>query len=87
MAELVHVCEHEVEGPDGTRWVARVLAEPRRNVWIGWLEFAAVGKSDVVRTGEETSQPTREAVAYWASGLEPVFLEGALDRAREGGSP
>ena len=48
-------------------------------VWIGWLEFA--GRDSTMKTGEETSQPTREAVAYWASSLEPIYLEGALRRA------
>lgn len=33
------------------------------------------------RTGQETSQPNREALEYWASGLEQVYLEGAFARA------
>ena len=34
-----------------------------------------------LRTGRETTQPNRDAVANWASGLEPVYLEGAFARA------
>jgi hypothetical protein len=34
-----------------------------------------------LRTGRETTQPNRDAVAYWASGLEPVYFEGAFVRA------
>jgi hypothetical protein len=51
---------------------------------MGWLEFVPTSASGgpVLRTGQETSQPDREAVEYWAGGLEPVYLEGALGRAR-----
>jgi hypothetical protein len=35
----------------------------------------------VLSTEQETSQPDRKAVEYWAGGLEPVYLEGALARA------
>jgi hypothetical protein len=34
-----------------------------------------------LRTGQETSQPNRDAVAYWAGGLEPIYFEGAFTRA------
>ncbi len=68
---------------DGIRYVVCAFAEQRGHIWIGWLEFSpASGSGAVRRTGEETSQPSREAVEYWASGLEPVYLEGALLRAK-----
>jgi hypothetical protein len=31
---------------------------------------------------KETSQPNRDAIEYWALGLEPIYLEGALARAQ-----
>ena len=34
-----------------------------------------------VRSGRETTQPNRQDTAYWATGLTPVYLEGALGRA------
>ena len=53
-----------------------------RTVWEGWLEFAPLGGRGIVRRSQvETTQPNREALAYWASGIEPVYLEGALERA------
>jgi hypothetical protein len=56
------------ERPDGT--------------WIGWLEFEPEGQPGArLRTDFETSQPNRTAVEYWADGLEPIYLEGALERA------
>jgi len=61
--------------------LVRVHAEEMPGgTWQGWIEFrSAEGMS--VTTDRETTQSTREAVAYWATGLEPVFLEGALRRA------
>lgn len=82
MAELVHEFEHPMVVDGGRNYRVRALAESRGHVWIGWLEFADVGAGEVLRTPEETSQPSRKAVEYWASGLEPVYLEGALARAR-----
>lgn len=82
MADLIHEYEHDVVGPDGNGYRARAFAEKRGNVWIGWLEFTPNGGGKPLRTGEETSQPNKEAVEYWASGLEPVYLEGALPRAK-----
>jgi hypothetical protein len=80
MAEVVHEFSFTVRGTDHAEYKARALAEQKGNVWIGWLEFD--GSRGKKKTGEETSQPNRDAVAYWASGLESVYLEGALNRAR-----
>jgi hypothetical protein len=37
-------------------------------------------RSGVRRTAQETVQPDREALLYWATGLGAAFLEGALER-------
>lgn len=63
----VHVCGQE--RADGT--------------WEGWLEFHPSGTGPILSAGQETSQPNRAALEYWADGLEPVYLEGALARAAE----
>jgi hypothetical protein len=75
MADLVHEFAKPIN-----QFRVRAFAEKRDNVWIGWLEFKGAGKT--LKTGEETSQPNKDAVVYWATGLEPVFLEGALKRAK-----
>jgi hypothetical protein len=50
--------------------------------WSGWIEFVPTDTArGRLRTDQETSQPDRRAVEYWAGGLEPVYLEGALGRA------
>jgi hypothetical protein len=78
MADVVH----EFKTPVRDHRV-RAFAEKRGNVWIGWLEFRPTrGGGKALKTGEETSQPNKDAVAYWATGLEAVYLEGALDRAK-----
>ena len=73
-----------VKPPLGTKageYRVRAFAEKRENIWIGWLEFRPKsGKA--LKTDEETSQPSKDAVRYWATGLERVYLEGALERAK-----
>ena len=62
-------------------WHVRVEGVERDDgTWAGRLVFA--DGTSIRVTGRETSQPNREALEYWASGLEAVYLEGALERAR-----
>lgn len=83
MAEKVHEFAKTVKGADGTVYAVQAFAEKSGNIWIGWLEFRpASGKGKTLRTGEETSQPDKKAVEYWATGVEPIYLEGALRRAK-----
>jgi hypothetical protein len=82
--ELIHVFTGEIADEDGHAYTARALGRkrPDRSVWEGWLEFTPLGGGGMTRRGPvETTQPNREALAYWASGIEPVYLEGALERA------
>ena len=83
MAELIHEYSFVYRGDDGTPYVLRAWGEARTDgTWEGWLEFTpADGVGRELRTGRETTQPNRDAVAYWASGLEPIYFEGAFTRA------
>lgn len=87
MPDFIHEHTVIVTGNNGTRYRARVYGERRREgTWSGWIEFVPADggrASATLRTGQETSQPDRRAVEYWAGGLEPVYLEGALTRARQ----
>jgi len=93
MPELIHEHSVTVTADDGVRYRARVYGEQRREgTWSGFIEFVPADGARgaaTLRTGQETSQPDRKAVEYWAGGLEPVYLEGALSRARQtaGGVP
>ncbi len=79
-SELIQELTPDVVDGAGKRYVARVLGE-RDDIgrWRGWLEFKGDGK--VFRTEPETVQTSRAGLAYWASGLEPIYLEGAFERA------
>jgi hypothetical protein len=89
MDELIHDFVSQIADADGHVYTARAMGRQRkgRTVWEGWLEFAPVGGRGIVRRSQiETTQPNREALKYWASGIEPVYLEGALERAIASGS-
>ena len=66
-----------------TTYAVWVCGEQRPDgTWEGWLEFHPSDVSEpTLRTDQETSQPNRGALEYWAEGLEPIYLEGALARA------
>jgi len=83
MKVLIHKYSSPVRGADGTSYDASVYGEARADdTWTAWIEFeASDGSRARLRTSQETSQPDRAAVEYWAGGLEPVYLEGALARA------
>jgi hypothetical protein len=84
MAVFIHEHSTLVKDEDGTAYVVRIYGRERPDgTWEGWLEFHPTEEhKSVLRTEQETSQPNRLAVEYWASGLEPVYLEGAFARAR-----
>lgn len=50
-------------------------------LWEGWIEFIPLSGGAPMRTGRETTQPNRTDTLYWATGLSPAYLEGALERA------
>ena len=82
MAEVLVQFTEPVIDDDGTAYVARACgSEMPDGLWQGWIEFLPVGNGEAVRSGRETTQPKREDLAYWATGLTAVYLEGALDRA------
>ena len=83
MAELLQEYTAIVTSPDDTTYTVRSYGEERADgTWIGWLEFEPEDPEDpILVTDQETSQPNRTAVDYWATGLEAVYFEGAFERA------
>ena len=82
MDERIHTFSESITGPDGVRY--RVHAYGALNdlgTWNGWLVFEPEGGGRALRTDRETTQPERDDLEYWASGLEPIYLDGALGRA------
>jgi hypothetical protein len=84
MSEVLMEYDPIVSETDGTRWKPRACG--RRgdgHMWEGWVEFVPLGSdSKPVRSRRESTQPSRETLVYWATGLTPVYLKGALERAR-----
>jgi hypothetical protein len=82
MAEALMTYETSVNLSDGPTYQVRACGRSlRENLWEGWLEFIPDDGSAVLRSARETTQPNREDLVYWASGLEAVYLEGSLQRA------
>jgi hypothetical protein len=84
MSELIHEHPAHVKGEGGTTYIVRIYAQERTDgTWEGWLEFHPTDeRKQVLRTEQETSQPNRTAIEYWALGLEPIYLDGAFARAK-----
>jgi hypothetical protein len=53
--------------------------------WTAWIEFIPIDGGRPLRSPRETTQPNRTDAEYWAGGLTPVYLEGALHRAQSPG--
>jgi len=81
MEHLLHVFSSPLrDSTRGTVYIAEAWGTLRSDGhWEGWLRFIS-GDGDTLRTDRETTQSNLEALTYWATGLEPVYLEGALRR-------
>ena len=67
---------------DGECYVVNIKGSPAAGgQWIGWIEFRSADSLRSRRTDRETTQPNRDALLYWATGLEPIYFEGAFARA------
>jgi hypothetical protein len=85
MSETIHEYTARYRDDDSGGHFAVLAVGERRDdgMWEGWIEFRPLDPTGLpVRTGRETTQPNRDALVYWASGLEPVYFEGAFARAR-----
>lgn len=83
MAEVLRTFDTPVS--DGaTSYMAKAVGRQGTDgMWEGWLEFLpTAGSGGVIVGSVESRQPERDHLAYWASGLTHIFLEGAFDRAR-----
>jgi hypothetical protein len=82
MAEVLVEYSDPVMSKDGRTFIARACgAELDDSRWQGWIEFVPIDGGAPLRSARETTQPNRTDTVYWATGLTPVYLEGALERA------
>jgi hypothetical protein len=81
MAEILLEFEDTWMGADGKQYEARACGRGRADsLWEGWLEFVPSDGGAVIATGRETTQPNRDDILYWATGLTYTYVEGALLR-------
>ena len=80
-SDVVREFEEMVVDGDRRFRVRAVAAPYEGTTWQGWIEFIDTGGGSAHRTGRETVQPDRAAVAYWADGIETIYLDGAYERA------
>ena len=82
MAEVFVEFTEPVRAEGGGEYLARACGseDEKTGLWQGWIEFSPLPDGEVIRSRRETTQPNRQDLAYWATGLTPVYLEGALHR-------
>lgn len=81
MAETLARFETLVSDRDGRLYAAKACGRERDDrLWEGWIEFENTQTGETLRSFRETTQPNLMDLRYWATGLTPVYLEGALDR-------
>lgn len=81
-AELILASSTRVTSREGESYRAVVVGEQQPDgAWHGKIEFHPLLAGPVRATGRETTQVSRGALEYWATGLEPTYFEGAFDRA------
>lgn len=82
MSEIIQEYS-DVFAAEGRDYIVRAIGLQRdANSWIGFFRFVDKVSGQSYDTPPETTQPNREALLYWASGIEPVYFDGAWERAR-----
>ena len=84
MAQVLRTFDEPIRDASGAyhaRVVGRLAAD---GMWEGWLEFVPEDgrTSEPLVSPAESRQPEYEHLAYWATGLTPVYAAGALSRAK-----
>ncbi len=83
MARTIVQFDTPIVYANGTRYMASACGRERSDgLWEGWIEFEDTDTGEMLRTVRETTQPNLIDLRYWATGLTPVYLEGALSRAQ-----
>jgi hypothetical protein len=82
VAQVLLAFQSKLVTTQGKAYRGRACGRQRGDgLWEGWIEFVPDGGGRVIRTQRETTQPNLADLAYWATGLTPVYLEGALESA------
>jgi hypothetical protein len=80
--EFVHEYATILRIPSGDEYLTRVYADQQSGgLWEAWFVFFPVTGGPTLATDRETTQSKLDDVSYWATGITPAYLEGALTRA------
>ena len=81
MAQIIVTYGHLLTSAGGPTYTARACGRRRGDgLWEGWVEFVPSDGAPAIHSARETTQPNLADLAYWATGLTAVYLEGALAR-------
>jgi hypothetical protein len=81
--ELIHEYARVIHAGDGP-YLARAYATRQAGgLWEGFFAFLPLWRGRPLVTDRETTQSKRGDVVYWANGIRPIYLQGALRRAQE----
>lgn len=82
MERLLQEFEQPVTDAAGTTFKVSLYGRSRPgDTWQGFLVFERLTDGKRFPTGVETTQPSAEAILYWATGLTGTYFDGALTRA------
>jgi len=84
MERLLSTFETPFKDRDGETYDIHLYGRSRpADTWQGWLVFTRRSDGKSFPTDVETTQPSAEAVGYWATGLTDTYFDGAFERARK----
>jgi hypothetical protein len=81
MARVLLTFQTRLATTEGKEYIVQACGEQRGHLWEGWVQFVPIDGSPPLVSGCETTQPNLTDLEYWATGLLPVYLEGAFQRA------
>jgi len=83
MQRLLQTFDTPFTDRNGDVYIVELYGNSRPgDTWQGSLAFVRRGSGRRLATGAETTQPTADALLYWASGLTPTYFDGAFERAQ-----
>jgi len=84
MERLLETFETPFRDAGGDVYDIQVYGRSRpHDTWEGWLVFVRRRDGARFATPTETTQPSAEAVLYWATGLTATYFDGAFARASQ----
>jgi hypothetical protein len=82
MADVLVSYETPITGEGGLYHARSVGRLAEDGMWEAWFEYEPLDDDGPVIVGTvESRKPESQYINYWATGVTPIYLEGALNRA------